>query len=334
MKIKNLKFKIITILLCAICYTLYTRQALAQDASLGIYPPIMQVDTIAPANPKADIFLENSTDKSVDINILYKPFASSQKKDGQIQILDSFSTFPDPLFANRIKILDQDIPVKSLTLAPKQGKKLTLELDIPAGQEKGDYYFTILFVQSPNLSTLANSSAQSAGVGMNVLLSIGPKGTTSGYVKEFSTPFFVDNGPVSFKIDLANTSNHFITPTGNITIKNMFGQTIGKVNLLSVNILSNSDRLIPDSLQANINAKNYENIKTALDKSISPVAIWPEIFLLGPYTATLNINLKDNTNSLRKSITFFAFPTTYLLAIIIILAITIFVILRVKKRIS
>jgi len=303
----------------------------AQEVSLGIYPPIMQVDSTPPSEPKGDIFLENNTESSVDLNIVIKPFSALPSKDGQIQIQDTFSSFPDPLFANRIKILDDGQAVKSVTLAPKQGKKLQLLLQIPGTEEKGDYYFSIIFVSKNNNSNLANSSLATGAIAMNVLLTVGPKGPTDGYIKEFSTPFFKDSGPVPFKINVVNKSDHFITPQGKIVIKNMFNQTIGKVDLLPVNILSNSERLIPDLKQQNPDSEEYVDLKSLISKNTNPIAIWPEKFLLGPYTATLTVNLDDKSQTLARTITFFAFPINYLVGIVLLVIILIFILLRIRK---
>lgn len=329
----NLKLKIILILITSCFYFLASDiPAHAQNVSLGIYPPIMQADVTAPADPKADIYLENQSDQSVDINIAYKAFQAANSLDGQIEILDNTSAFPDPLFFYRIKILDGNQSIKSLTLSPKQNKKLTIEMPIPANQAKGDYYFTVLFTSSPSNSIISNSSEQSLGVAMNVLLSVGPKGKTQGYIQQFSAPLFVNNGPIPFSLALQNTSDHFITPKGEIIIKNLFGQNVGKVTLMPVNILANSTRQIPDLLQADVNSKDYAVIQSIVEKNALPVAVWPEKFLIGPYTANLTLSLSDSGPTFTKSLLFFAFPLTYLIAIILIFIITIFIILRVKRK--
>ncbi len=99
----------------------------------------------------------------------------------------------------------------------------------------------------------------------------------------------------------------------------MFGQNIGKVSLLPVNILSNSQRIIPDT-------------DFPQRKDLKPTALWSEKFLIGPYTANLNLKLTDQGPVLSRSITFFAFPLTYIIAIFIIFIITVFIILRVKSK--
>jgi hypothetical protein len=107
-------------------------------------------------------------------------------------------------------------------------------------------------------------------------------------------------------------------------IKNMFGQIIGKVNLLPVNILANTVRRIPDSLQTNPNSNNYQGT--------FPVAVWPEKFLVGPYTATLTLALSDNGPLFTKELVFFAFPLEYLAAIILIICLIIFIAIRVNRQ--
>ena len=115
----------------------------------------------------------------------------------------------------------------------------------------------------------------------------------------------------------------------------MFGQTIGKIDLLPVNILSNSVRRIPDSLQSPAaNQKDYANIKDIVEKNQYPVAVWPERFLLGPYTATLNLNLTGNGPVFIRKINFFAFPIEYIIGIILIIGIVVFIALRVKTGIN
>jgi len=131
-----------------------------------------------------------------------------------------------------------------------------------------------------------------------------------------------------------NTSDHYITPKGDIVITNMFGQNVGKINLLSVNILSNTVRRIPDSAQSNPDSKDYQTIKAIVDKNQYPVAVWPEKLLIGPYTANLTIALSDTGPLFKKSIVFFAFPTEYLLGLLAIIIVIIFIILRVRQKIS
>ena len=126
-------------------------------------------------------------------------------------------------------------------------------------------------------------------------------------LEEFSTGFFYESGPVPFTIRIKNKGTHFIKPKGEILIKNMFGQSIGKLNLVSVNILSNSTRAISN-------------------------ALWKEDFLLGFYTATLNISLSNDGPTFTKAIHFFSFPFQGLIVIVIVLISTIIIVNRVRTH--
>ncbi len=332
MKNKLLHIKIL-ILIFALFFG-FIGKTYAQNVSIGIFPPIMQMDTTPPANVNADFYLQNQSDQSVDFNIFFKPFRPSNNKNGEIEIIDNISSFPDPLFVNRVKVLSKGEPIKSLTIGPKQTEKLVLEVSLPPNGQKGDYYFTVFFASKPQSCIKSNSTLAQNTIGMIVLLTVGPKGKTQGLISRFETPFFVNNGPVPFKVQIANRSDHFFAPTGEIIIKNMLNQEKGRVKLMPVNILSNSTRFIPDIAQANIESKDFKEIAEIIEKENVPVAIFPQKFLLGIYTATLNVSLEENGPKFTKSITFLAFPLTYLLSIFLILGIIVFIVLRVKKKIN
>src|SRR3989344_4793201 len=309
-------------------------KAHAQDISFGIYPPISQIEAKAPADIKSPVYIENLSNNPIELNITFKAFVPAQSQDGKVEFLDNFETLPDPLITKKIYIVDGGKAITSLTLSPKQKKNLIMEIILPAKQPKGDYYFSVIFSSNPESLNTRNLSIQTASISMNVLLTVGPKGKTDGLLENFSSPLFVDSGPVAFNVAVKNTSDHFIQPKGEIIIKNMFGQAVGKVSLLQVNILANSTRRIPDSLQITTDKKQYEKIKSVVDKNELPKAIWPEKFLIGPYNATLTISLSDQGPVFKKTIMFFAFPFTYLIAILVTSAITIFIILRVRKKIE
>jgi len=335
LKIKNWKLKIFLVILLSLIFNLKSvSSAHAQSVDLGIYPPIIQIQATAPTNTTTPFFIQNFSDSTVDLNISVKPFTASPAEDGTVSFLDNLNSFPDPSLLQKVRVEDgEDNPIQTITLSPKQKRNLNLKIEIPQNQDKGDYYMSLIFTSKSEDSTQANSSQASAAITSNILLSVGPVGETRGYVEDFSTSPLVTKGPLAFTIKVKNTSDHYITPKGDIVITNMFGQRVGKVNLLPVNILSNTVRRIPDSIQADANSKQYASIQAIIEKNQFPVAVWPEKFLLGPYTASLTIALSDTGPLFKRSIVFFAFPTEYLLGIILIIIVIIFIIIRVKQKI-
>lgn len=336
--IKILLISLIILIIFPLLNTRYqifnTSSANAQAIDLGIYPPVFQVDVTPPADIKIPFFLNNYTDQSVELILSLKPFEASTDENGQISFLDT-PDFADPFIFQKVLVLENGIPVKSLTLSPKQQKELVLEFKMPSNQAKGDYYFSLIASSNSQTINKSNLSQSLAGIGANVLLSVGPQGKTQGILENFSTPLFTTHGPVPFSLRVRNTSDHFIAPKGDIIIKNMFGQAIGKVKLLPVNILSNSIRRIPDSLQSGtVSDKEYEKIRSVVEQNKFPVAIWPDKFLFGLYKATLTLSLSDQGPLFKKEIAFLAFPFEYIIGVLLIFGIVIYIVVKVRRKIA
>jgi len=314
-KLKLSIFKISIYFFLASCFViLASSSASAQEISVSIDPPILQIDAKPPANINAKISVQNLSDQSSIYSIFLIPFKSSEQRNGQIEFDRSESSKYDD-FLNRIRLTDQGKTVTNITLSPGERKDLNLHIAILKGEPPNDYYFSVLFISDEAEGGSKNSSAGTqGGIGVNVLLSIGPKTKTKGFVKEFSVPKFVTRGPVEFVVNIENTSSHYVAIEGNVLIMNSFGQKIGNVALLPVNILANSERFIGGD--ANINPGE-------------PRVYWDEKFLLGLYTADLTVSLSEEGPIINKSVMFFALP----LELILGFAVVIIIIAGIAKRI-
>ena len=258
--------------------TFNLEKAEASALSLSIDPPIIEINAISPSDTTNSLTIKNNSDNQVVLQIQIKPF----KVKGENAEPEYLSSEDFPILKN-IQILDNKVPIEDITLGPSQEKKLTLSINLPEEINQIDYYFSIIFVSQNTSIPLSTSSLNQLGIASNILLSVGKKEIPSAILEEFSSDIFHEKGPVPFTIRLKNKGDHFIKPKGQIIIKNMFGQSIGRLDLPSVNILSGSTRVIPS-------------------------ALWKEDFLLGQYTATLSISLSDDGPIITKSIRFFSFP--------------------------
>ncbi|MEK9178745.1 MAG: hypothetical protein AAB801_03125, partial [Patescibacteria group bacterium] len=188
-------------------------------------------------------------------------------------------------------------------------------------ETSSDYYFSVQFISKTSINPNESESYAAGGIATNVLLSVGEKDLPKGRVIDFSAPFFVTKGPVSFKVKVENQSPFFITMEGQILIKNVFGQTIGNLELLPLNVLGSSQRFLGN--------------KEGLDKNLDvPIALWNEKFLLGIYTADLTVTLSEAGPILRDRHTFIAIPLEIILGFLITAAVVVFIYRRVKKRMS
>lgn len=284
-------------------------KAHAAALDLGIEPPLLQIEALPSAKIQSPITIENFADKAVELDIVIRPFKPSPKENGEILFLDASYLHPG------VEIRENNLPITALILAPGQQKTLILHLDVNKNERPSDYYFSVVFISKHSKSDQNNHTISSGGIAANVLVSIGPTEKAKGEIEEFSAPFFIEQGPVALTLRLKNTGNHMITPKGVILIENMFGQTIGKVELLPVYVLSQSIRGIPSTFS-------------------STKAIWYESFLLGPYKAKLTLALSDQGPVFTRAIRFAAFPLEFVAGAIILLGILIFVAYRIRSRMT
>lgn len=327
--IYHLRFKISYLLICLLGYLFIVQRTTANPLALSLDPSIVEINAIPPETAEKTLSIKNLSDTEIALQIQIKPF-KAKSEGGQPEYLNP-EDFP---ILKNIQILDNGVSVEDIVLAPLQEKKLTLEINIPkdidisarppANSSAGevgparqsnaqalaggqDYYFSIIFVSKNNLSPTSTSSLNQLGIAGNVLLSVGERESPSATLENFFSNAFFTKGPVPFSIKIKNSGVHYIKPKGQIIVKNMFGQNIGRMEFPTMNILSDSNRVIPNTL-------------------------WKESFLLGFYTATLNLAVSDNGPIFTKSIRFFAFPLESALIIIITVIIIVLIRRKVERR--
>jgi hypothetical protein len=314
MRISRLLVRVIVFSCLAIA--LSAKAVSAEELSLSIDPPIIQIDAEVPADIRTPISIRNGSDQNTTYSIYLVPFKANSSGNGQPDFDNSLIEEYKPIFS-RTKILDQDKTLSEVTLAPRQSKNLELNINISQSQQPRDYYFSIIFVtqSSDNLDTNTGTGTK-AGIGTNVLLSIKNEAKPDGAIAEFSGKKLISNGPVEFKLNLSNKSSYFVTPKGNLIIKNMFGQVVGNIEITSANILANSERLMASD-------NNF---------SSQPRLIWDERLPLGKYTAEVEVALSDQGPLLKDKMTFYAFPIQAVVMLVLILVLLIGMIKRARSR--
>lgn len=311
------KLKIVILgLLIAYCLLHSAKPVSAADISLGVYPPIIQIDSTPPADIRHEIKIKNGSLTPVTLSVTLRPF-KAKDNSGHVDFLNENDlVLRDKAIYQKIQVLDGDNPVNQIDLGPQEEKTLTLKIGLPKDEPPADYYFSVVFLSKSGQND-ANGPSIAGGIASNVLLSIGPKGPATGFIDKFAAPLYVTNGPIPFTVTVNNLSSYYIAPQGQILITNMYGQLVGNVPLLQENILSNSSRILTD-------INHIEPGK----------AVWPEKILFGPYKATLTISLSPQGPLFHRSIYFFAMPIQYLIGFFILVAIGIFLFTRIRKRLK
>lgn len=295
------------ILLLLVTLMLKPGSAFATPLDVSISPALITIKTDGKDELTPKIYIQNKTAQNISYNISLIPFQPSALKNGEPVLQDVVEKDYGSLFQNII-ILDDNTSVTKVDLAPQQKKTIKLVINIPPSLKDKDYYFSVVFTSSAQ-DKIENSTTVniSQALGVNVLLSLGDQSQPQGEIKEFSAPSFVDKDPVSFRIDVKNNSNNFITAQGNILVKNMFGQTIGSFSFKPTNVLANSERMI-------------ENTS------------WNEKILFGFYRAKAEVSLSSSGPILIKETKFFAFPFKYLLLALTLFLFFLYLRLRIIKK--
>ncbi len=110
----------------------------------------------------------------------------------------------------------------------------------------------------------------------------------------------------------------------------MFGQTIGKVDLPSENILGDSSRYL--SNQSLSTPQPADRLITS--KIRDSKVVWPEKFLLGFYKARLTIQASDKEPAVTETINFTAFPFNAAIEFIIAVVLLSIIYRRVKRKMA
>ncbi|MBA3724056.1 MAG: hypothetical protein H0W89_04160 [Candidatus Levybacteria bacterium] len=314
--------------------SLISQKVHAEGISVKMSPSLIQIKTQAPNSIQAPIIVENLSNQSVTFKIRYRLINPAASQNGKVVFMDDANATAD--IFQYIDIIDiQNNAIDTLDLGPKQQKQLQVRVNLPPNHPSADYYFSLILAhdvtqQSDQNSTISNKKDQrtiatiQGGIATNVLLAIGAPETAQGYIEEFSTPLYRQDGPVPFTLQVKNTGLHYISPKGLILIKNIFGQTIGRVEIPASAILAGTTRSLLDKKQ----------LTEAINQQDKSAVIWPERFLFGFYSADLSISMAEEGPFYNQTIRFMAFPIYIILGFFFTIALCAVIYKRVKKKIA
>ncbi len=195
------------------------------------------------------------------------------------------------------------------TFTLKQGEEKTIPYTVttPKNAEPGSHFGVIFF----KASKLQDTSQLKVGTQVGVLVFITVPGNFSqkGELLGMTAPRFVQGGPVDFEVNFRNTGTVHFEPKGLITIRNIFGKTVGSVPI-------EGQAVLPTGVK---------DLKARWDISG---------LLFGRYTATAEI--KDGEGNLLTSsvVSFFALPVMYSFAFLAILFVVFWILRFLKRRVK
>lgn len=198
---------------------------------------------------------------------------------------------------------------KVFTLAPGANKVVTFRVDIPENAEPGGKYATILASVTGISGPKQSGATINPKVGSLLLVSVSGEIKEDIKVKGFSVPSLISQGPVPLVLRLLNEGTVHEKPNGLITVTDIFGRQIAKIEIPQKNVLPGAVRKI----EAQLKNKWLWGIR---------------------YRATFSGSYGSQNTPLTASVDFWAFPWQIAIPVFVVLIIVIWFIAKTSKKIK
>jgi hypothetical protein len=217
---------------------------------------------------------------------------------------------------------------EKVTLKKGERVKIPYSVTVPQGAEPGGN-FAAIFLSTVPPSAGEGEVSVGAELGMLVLLKVTGDAKVDGGLLSFiikENKKVITSIPVEFRYRFGNKGGDRLKPEGFITIKNMVGGELAKLdaNKSMGNVLPSSVRAFDvkygEVVAPAVSAPFFEHVSFQMDN-----------FALGMYTATLDLAFGDKKTA-SSSVTYFVFPWQLLTVVgISLLVIVILLVVLLKQ---
>lgn len=182
----------------------------------------------------------------------------------------------------------------------EQGEEITFSVDVavPEEAEPGGRFGAVIISNAPDESEEGTARVTTRLASL-FLVRVEGDVTEEGQLADYriagpSSVFFDDSGPSEFEVLFENTGNVHLTPYGQITIENMFGQAVKTLPIDAYFALPESTRY-----------RAIENDDSG--------------FRIGRYTANLQLNRSYGDNVDRATVSYWVIPWRVLLIALVVI---------------
>jgi len=282
----------------ACLFSLNTHPVAAQTAqtpntgqALEIAPPVITISANPGQTINTQISLRDVSTSKLIVTGQVNDFVAGGE-DGTPKIL-----LDDEEAANNPYSLKSWIgPLPKLLLEPRQIKNLPVTIKVPVNASPGGYYAVIRFTAKPPELNSTGVSL-SASLGALILVRVNGDVDEKMEIAEFSinkngkTGSIFQQTPLEFVERIKNAGNIHDTPSGQVSITDMFGKKVAAVN---VNLPPRN--ILPQSIR---------KFTQPLDSSVIGNKI-----LFGKYTAELRVVYGSDKEVTTSQLTFWVIPYT------------------------
>jgi len=328
--------KLISILLVALCFVLCASITYAQQISLSISPPLLDV-LIKPGKSILVAYRVENFGDPIIVGSKVLPFIPKDN-NGNIQIKDEFEgPIQFSLDNANLKLGD------SFFLKTHDSQQLLLRINVPEDVYDGDYYYSLLAqTQPPPTIEGSSSSRAQATIGSNILVTVSGSGKVdvNGKVALFDVlphwkldifgrtlKLFDSNDKIPVVMIVENKGANRILPQGEIVMKGNFGET-AHYDILSQNILAQSQRQLFATPSATIDCQNDSKEKACL----TPTSLILSGFFIGRYLLSTTINFGEGTPNIFASTSFIALPFKFIISLFVVISVAVLIIRKIRDN--
>ena len=279
--------------------------------ALEIGPPVLSLSADPGQTITADISLRAISSTGLIVKGQVNDFVADGEDGTPRIVLDT--SIPNP-FSLRAWLS----PLPVLDLRANEVRKLTITIAVPSNASPGGYYGVVRFTGTP-------PELEGAGVSLSASLGTLLILTVNGDAKEQLSieQFFVSNkgkpgslfesAPISFVERLKNTGNIQESPSGVVTVKDMFGRTV-----VTLGVNQPPRYVLPQSIRKFEQSMDETNIGNKI--------------LFGLYHADLTVKYGTSGQTVTSSVSFWVIPYRIIGAVIAGLIALFFILRFAVKR--
>lgn len=296
---------------------IYSGNVRAQQVSLSISPPLLELFIKPGKSIMVAYNLKNYGDPTF-INLKILPFEAKDAL-GNIRIKKEFEGPVRFDLDNSELKLDQPFFLKT-----NDTQQILLRIRIPENITDGDFYYSLLAEATPPTASEGIGSARTkATIGSNILITISNSGDIDikpkialfsiqgGFALNKEVKVFDSLDKIPVILTVVNKGKNMIRPEGQINLKGNFGE-IAKYNIISKNILAESERLMEATPSAQVDNDNKNTLVLSG-------------FFIGKYNLSTQIKFGENSPTIFGSTVFYAFPFKIIGAILLALISVMFI---------
>ena len=296
------KFVLIALVLLLTSFSSSVLSQIPENAvSIAVSPQILDI-TANPGESIDNTFrLTNASNESIVVAATPKNFRPTGEQ-GAVDITTDDTNFS---LASWVTVTPETVTIPSGTT-----QDFSVNISVPDEVEPGSHYGSVVFSTIPPEQE-GSGALVSQEIAPVILVKVAGETIETIQIEEFKTAnsFYSNQNSIELISRLKNTGTVHFKPTGVITIKNMFGNEVAKLDLDQKNVL-------PETIRQFTN--NWEL----------------EGFNLGRYTATLTVVYGENNEISTSEYSFMIFPYQTIVPVVLLVTLIIVVIVKFRKRIA